>query len=89
MPAILRLAGLPARSLIALLSAILLLPIILASLPALLVMSFTTDGPARCQTMTEQIITWSRILLVTRPDERSTPPRGTRRDGSGTGRRRV
>lgn len=75
MPAILRLATLPARSLIALLSAILLLPIVLASLPALLVTSFTPDGPNRWQTLIEQITTWTRTLLTAGPDDTSTTPR--------------
>ncbi len=70
MPALLlRLAGLPTRSLIAVLSAALLLLVVLASVPALVASSFTANGKDRSDSLIRQITAWTRTLLTpTTPD---------------------
>jgi len=65
-----------ARSLLTLASAVLLLLIVTANLPALLVLSFTPAGPARTRQLLEHITTWTRALTAPAP---SPPPGGTGR----------
>nr|WP_168723240.1 hypothetical protein [Streptomyces sp. SAT1]ANO42835.1 hypothetical protein A8713_036960 [Streptomyces sp. SAT1] len=65
MPILLRLVALSARTLIAVLSAALIAPVVLASVPALLVTSFTADGPGRWKTLIGQITTWTGTVLST------------------------
>ncbi|WP_018569217.1 hypothetical protein [Streptomyces sp. PsTaAH-124] len=90
MPILLRLAALPARSLIAALSAALIAPVVLASVPALLVTSFTADGPGRWKTLIGQITAWTHTVLSTAPQLTSSMPRQrTRRPAAPAGRART
>ncbi|EYT81405.1 hypothetical protein CF54_19735 [Streptomyces sp. Tu 6176] len=78
MTTVLRLAALPARSLVAVLGALLIAPVVLASLPALLVTSFTPDGPNRWQILIEQITAWTRTALSSGPADAPAPARRRR-----------
>ncbi|MFC8709043.1 hypothetical protein ACFUCQ_03760 [Streptomyces sp. NPDC057197] len=78
MTTVLRLAALPARSLVAVLGALLIAPVVLAALPALLVTSFTPDGPNRWQILIEQITAWTRTALSSGPEDAPAPARRRR-----------
>ncbi|MFB7668956.1 hypothetical protein ACFC1R_34420 [Kitasatospora sp. NPDC056138] len=87
MPALARLAALPTRSLIAILSAALLLLVVLASMPALLLDPFLTPGAGgeRGDSLIRQITAWTRTLLT--PSAGHPVPGGTaaERDEAGQG----